>query len=278
MNTQLSETEQTFPDLLDVERVEEDTFRGWCHAALPLRAFGGQVAAQALVAAGRTVPESRRVHSLHSYFVRTGRTDLPIAYLVDRTRDGRSFATRRVTAVQRGEAIFTLSASFQEPEIGVEHQAPMPNVAPAVKLDLLEEDESPQSSAMLRASRMGIVLDIRLAGYDVGQPSQQLWVRTRDRLCDDPLLHVCALTYVSDLKLATTPALPHEANGSFQFTSLDHALWFHRDFRADEWLLFTQHSPTASSSRGLATGAFFTEDGRHVASVVQEVLLRPARA
>lgn len=262
-----------FADLLTLERVEDDIFRGRCHEGTPLRAFGGQVAAQALVAAGSTVAEPRRVHSLHSYFLRGGSTEEPIVYLVDRTRDGRSFSTRRVSAVQHGEVIFTLSASFQGPEDGVEHQARMP-VAPLPEGGPPEPPASPRTG---RTSTLGLVLDIREVPHDGDPADQRLWVRTRDKLDDDPLRHVCALTYISDLRLASTVALPHREGGPYALTSLDHALWFHRGFRADEWLLFAQHSPTASGARGLAMGSFFTEDGRQVATVVQEALIRPAK-
>lgn len=220
--------------------------------------------------------------SLHGYFLRPGRTDQPIVYNVDRTRDGSSFTTRRVTAKQNGEAIMALAASFQRPEAGGEHQRTMPPApAPDTVTDAAAEAVA-KASPSYRPHEVQLVLDMRYVGDiqaglpDEGRgPRQQLWIRSRDRLPDDPLLHVCALTYISDLNLARTANLPHRDNpGRLHVASLDHAVWFHRPFRADEWLLFDQESPTASSSRGLARGEFYTADGRLVASVMQEVLIR----
>ncbi|WUD78041.1 acyl-CoA thioesterase II [Streptomyces sp. NBC_00510] len=274
-----AETATSFTELLTLERLEENLYRGFCHAGMPPRAFGGQVAAQSLIAAGSTLPApDLLVHSLHGYFIRAGRTDRPIVYEVDRTRDGRSFATRRVVAIQDGEAIFSLSASFHRPEDSDEHQADAP-VAPGPEgLPELWE---------LRRARRGVsvfeaVLESRCVGDpdkglpSIGQgPRQQLWVRTRDALSGGPLLHACALTYFSDIRLLATAGLPYADHpGVRQAASLDHAVWFHRPFRADEWLLFAMESPTYASSRGLARGQFFTRDGRLVASVVQEGLYR----
>jgi acyl-CoA thioesterase II len=263
----------TIRDLLELERIEENLFRGWCHQGAPQRAFGGQVAAQALTAAGATVPEDRGVHSLHGYFIRPGRTDRPIVYEAERTRDGGSFTTRRVVAIQNGETIFSLSASFHRAEPSSEHQARMPEVS------------GPDDGATVLADTLPIrqtVIEIRYVGDprhglpDEGRgPRQRLWVRAKDSLPDSALAHVCALTYISDIRLAGTAQLAHrDEPGVPRFASLDHAVWFHRPFRADQWLLFDMVSPTYANSRGLARGEFFTADGRLVASVTQEVLIR----
>ncbi|MFC4602290.1 acyl-CoA thioesterase [Rhodococcus kronopolitis] len=272
-----------FVDLLRLETADDDTYLGRCHAAAPMRAFGGQVAAQALIAAGRTVAADRVAHSLHGYFIRGGRADRPIEYRVDRTRDGGSFTTRRVSAEQDGETIFSLSVSFQRQEDGADDQPSMP--------------EAPRPEGLTAAKHRWTnwfgsgppvqtsVLDLRFVDDstvplpDLGHgPRQQFWVRVRDELPDDTLLHMGALTYISDINLARTASLDR-GNGPMrrQIASLDHALWFHRPFRADRWLLFTQESPTASGGRGFARGQLYTEDGLLVASVAQEVLMREAR-
>jgi acyl-CoA thioesterase-2 len=283
----------TFVDLLELEVIDRDIFRGCTHAGAPMRTFGGQVAAQALVAAGKTAGE-RPVHSLHSYFLRPGSPAAPIIYLVDRVRDGGSFTTRRVDAVQYGETIFTLSASFKRPEEGREHQRPSPVVRPPEEsLDLYKAaDEAGESRG---DSMTRFVLELRgpdptsrfanshvapgsedaLGILDADIPRRRFWMRAADRLPDDPLLHVCALAYMSDLTLAGTATLLHEIPGpELMLASLDHAMWFHRPFRADEWLLFSVESPSSGDGRGLASGEFYTEDGRLVASVMQEALIR----
>jgi acyl-CoA thioesterase-2 len=287
----------TFVDLLELEEIDRDIFRGYTHAGAPLRTFGGQVAAQALVAAGRTAGD-RPVHSLHSYFLRPGRPTSPIIYLVDRVRDGGSFTTRRVDAVQYGETIFTLSASFKRHEEGRDHQRPMPTVrSPEESLDLYKAaDEAGDSRG---ESMTRLVLELRspdpttsFAGskvetdsadqaddspglLDEDIPRRRFWMRAADHLPDDPLLHVCALAYMSDLTLAGTATLRHDIPGDeLMLASLDHAMWFHRPFRADQWLLFSVESPSSGDGRGLASGEFYTEDGRLVASVMQEALIR----
>ncbi|MGW4896650.1 acyl-CoA thioesterase [Kitasatospora sp. NPDC004240] len=283
-----------FAELLRIEQLDENTFRGRCHAGAPMRAFGGQVAAQALTAAGRTLDPGRTVHSLHGYFLLPGDPSRPIHYEVDRVRDGFSYATRRVCAVQEGDrgrsTIFTLSASFKHPESGAERQRTMPAVPGPEELPdafaLLDPEDRDgfQQSAGFRT------LDLRFVPADApgvppavpGMPEQFVWLRTGSPLPgDDPLLHVCALTYLSDLTLASTAAL-HVQPNYFQRTepprmmlaSLDHAMWFHRPFRADEWLLFAQRSPSSSDGRGLALGEFYDRDGLLVASAVQEALVR----
>ncbi|SDD75055.1 acyl-CoA thioesterase-2 [Rhodococcus tukisamuensis] len=269
-----------FVELLTLEPLGADVYRGTCHSGSPMRAFGGQVAAQSLIAAGHTVGEERVAHSLHGYFIRGGRTDQPIEYHVDRTRDGGSFTTRRVTAEQDGKAIFSLSASFQVPEAGTDHQPTMPQVprpeeltADKHKWTAWFDDEPPVPA---------LVLDLRFVGDstvglpDVGNgPRQRFWVRVRDDLPDESLLHTCALTYISDVNLVRTVNLTRGTSSTpRQVASLDHAVWLHRPFRADEWLLFTQEVPNASGGRGLARGQIYSEDGVLVASVMQEALLR----
>jgi acyl-CoA thioesterase-2 len=271
--------------LLDLERIEQDIFRGVSPKAHWQRVFGGQVAGQALVAAGRTVDPERHVHSLHSYFIRPGDPAVPIVYQVDRVRDGRSFTTRRVTAIQHGRPIFALSASFQLDQPGVEHQLPMPDAPPPESLPTLDERYAgiPDDASFFR--RLPRPIEMR---YVDDPPWQQrakgprdgpmrVWMRAAGQLPDDPLLHVCVLTFASDLTLLNSLLMRHGlAVGMDKLTmaSLDHAMWFHRRFRADEWVLYVSSSPSASGSRGLAVGQFFAADGRHLVSVVQEGMIR----
>ncbi|WP_336159091.1 acyl-CoA thioesterase [Amycolatopsis sp. VC5-11] len=269
--------------LLDLEKIEENIYRGVSPAHSSVRVFGGQVAGQALVAAGRTVPEERRVHSLHAYFIRGGDPSVPIVYEVDRIRDGRSFTTRRVVAVQHGKAIFSLSASFQKDEPGIDHAETMPADVP----DPESLPTFPELTAGygLRFSEIPRPIDIRY----VGEPPwvtrttgerpthHRVWMRADGTLADNQLLHVCVLTYASDMTLLDSVLARHGVYWDVDKVlgaSLDHALWFHRPFRADEWFLYDSTSPSASGARGLATGRFFTRDGLHVATVVQEGLLR----
>ncbi|MEV4611238.1 acyl-CoA thioesterase II [Kitasatospora sp. NPDC049258] len=286
-------TVRPFADLLLLEELDENLFRGSCHAGAPMRAFGGQVAAQALTAAGRTVDPDRRVHSLHGYFLRPGDPQRPIVYQVDQVRDGRSYATRRVTAVQRGEAIFTLSASFKLPEHSGERQRTMPPVPGPEELpDPFTAWARADPEDFARATDFR-TLELRFIPAGTpglppeipGVPQQFVWLRTGTPLpAEDPLLQVCALTYLSDLTLASTTALhlqPHRFQRSepplITLASLDHAMWFHRPFRADRWLLFAQRSPSVSDGRGLALGEFYDRDGQLVASAVQETLVRERR-
>ena len=275
-------------DLLDLETLDVDLYRGVSPNEERIRVFGGQVAAQSLIAAGRTVADGRGVerpvHSLHAYFLRPGDPKIPILYQVDRIRDGRSFTTRRVAAMQRGEAIFHLSASFHVPEQGVAHQEPMPQVPDPETLPTMAEAiarNGEQTAVWLRRPQP---IDVRPVGEPMRTtpvetvprpPTHRMWLRADGRLPDDPLLHACLVAYASDMTLLDTVMLPHGLIWS-QGTqaSLDHAMWFHRPFRADEWLLYDQYSPTASGARGLATGTIFTRDGRLAVSVVQEGLLR----
>ncbi|MDP9239933.1 MAG: acyl-CoA thioesterase II [Actinomycetota bacterium] len=273
--------------LLDLEQIEQDIFRGRSPDVSLQRVFGGQVAGQALVAVGRSVPPERQAHSLHAYFLRPGDPSVPIVYLVDRIRDGRSFTTRRVVAVQHGKPIFNLSASFAVSEPGLDHQVPMPDVPGPEELPTLAERTAPYGDK-LPINRLPRPIDLRYVddppwvsrGSGPREPTARVWMRADGVLPDDPLVHVCALTYASDMTLLDSVLAAHglawhldEVVGA----SLDHAMWFHRPFRADEWLLYDCESPSAAGARGLATGRIFAADGRLVVSVVQEGLLRTRR-
>ena len=272
-------------DLLDLEQIELDIFRGRSPEEQVQRVFGGQVAGQALVAAGRTVPGDRPVHSLHAYFIRPGDPAVPLVYTVDRVRDGRSFTTRRVSAVQHGRPIFTLSASFHRCEPGPVHSDPMPEVPPPDEIPRTI-DRLEKLFGMLPAQFRESPIDLRSVGpltFEAERdPSLRttrnlVWLRVEGELPDDPLLHVCLMTYASDLTLLDSVLLGHGlswADGKTSGASLDHAMWFHRPFRADRWLLYAQESPVAAGARGLARGEVFTADGDLVVSVVQEGLIR----
>ncbi|MCU1679359.1 MAG: acyl-CoA thioesterase [Amycolatopsis sp.] len=270
--------------LLDLEKIEENIFRGVSPANSTVRVFGGQVAGQALVAAGRTVPEERKVHSLHAYFIRGGDPSVPIVYEVDRIRDGRSFTTRRVIGVQHGKAIFSLSASFQLVEPGIEHAEEMPDVPGPESLKTMAElvAEFPGDLGYRDRPRP---IDIRYVNAPPWEtrasgerPARnQVWMRADGSLPANDLLHVCVLTYASDMTLLDSVLARHGVYWGLDKVlgaSLDHALWFHRPFRADEWFLYDSGTPTASGARGLATGRFFAADGTLIATVVQEGLLR----
>ena len=274
--------------LLDLERIEDNIFRGVSPPESPVRVFGGQVAGQALVAAGRTVPPERKVHSLHAYFIRPGDPRVPIVYEVDRIRDGRSFTTRRVVAIQHGKAIFSLAASFQLPEQGLEHADAMPVVPPPEQLDDLASWVRRSGVTQSAVTRVRLPFDLRYVTPPVwsgvrerAQPGdhEQLWIRADGRLPDDGLLHVCVLAYASDLTLLSSVAAPHgrALDEGLMAASLDHAMWFHRPFPADQWVLCDCTSSTATGGRGLATAQFFSRDGRLVATAVQEGLLRILR-
>lgn len=272
---------------LDLERLDRDLFRGYSPDDGRPRVFGGQVAAQALVAAVRTV-EDRVVHSFHSYFLRPGDPKIPILYEVDRIRDGRSFHTRRVVAIQEGEAIFSLAASFQTEEEGYEHQAPMPPTPPPESVPPVDElvkraaaeTGDPIYRWLDRLERPIVVHD--LDPQDPRKPHQRtdphcLWMRARSALPDDPLLHQCVLTYASDLSLLDASLGQHALtwfDPKLQVASLDHTIWFHRRFRADEWMLYVTESPSTSGARGLNFGHVYTQAGTLVATVAQENLMR----
>jgi acyl-CoA thioesterase-2 len=271
--------------LLDLERIDEDIFRGISPQESWQRVFGGQVAGQALVAAGRTVGEGRYVHSMHSYFIRPGDPKIPIVYEVDRVRDGRSFTTRRVIAVQHGKAIFSLSASFQLEQDGFEHQTEMPDAPDPTSLPTFQERAQTSKTAMEFWAGRPRPIDVRYveaAPWERGGSGPrdgmfQVWMRVDGDLPDDPLLHACMLTFASDMTLLDAVlARQGLANnpGTVTMASLDHAMWFERPFRADNWLLYAQQSPSASGGRGLATGRFFTQAGSQVCSVVQEGMIR----
>ena len=278
--------------LLDLEEIEENIFRGRSPDEDRQRVFGGQVAGQALIAAGRTVRHGR-VHSLHAYFLRPGDTQVPIVYEVDRIRDGHSFTTRRVVGVQHGKAIFNLAASFHADEPGIEHQLPMPEGMP-------DPESLPTVMEMMQPhrERLGEVgdwwlrpraIDARYVQPAVPAPLreggavpgvQRVWIRADGELPDDPLLHACVVAYASDMTLLDTTLLPHGLSwnsGVAMGASLDHAMWFHAPFRADEWLLYDQDTPAASGARAFARGSIFTADGRLAVSVAQEGLVRTVR-
>ena len=281
--------DQRLADLLQqfaLERLEVNLFRGESRDIGSPQVFGGQVLGQALMAAYSTI-EGRVVHSLHAYFLRRGDFNQPIVYQVDRSRDGQSFSSRRVIAIQNGEQIFTFSASFQEPEDGLDHQVEMPKVPPPESLadsrhppaDVLERLPEKVRSFLLRERPFELR---RVEPIDVYQaqsapPVQNVWLRAVDRLPDDDRLHRSLLAYVSDYNLLATATLPHAVgvlDGGLITASLDHAMWFHRPFRVDDWLLYSMDSPSASGARGFTRGSVYTRGGTLVASAAQEGLMR----
>ena len=272
--------------LLELERLEINLFRGASRDIGAPQVFGGQVLGQALVAATRTV-ENRVVHSLHAYFLRPGDFNAPIVYEVDRSRDGMSFSNRRVIAIQHGHQIFNMAASFQTVEPGVEHQIPMPKVPPPEDLP----DQAEQIRAMLdripersqRFFRQERPFEFRIARAQdyfkprPMEPIKQLWFRAVDRVPDDDGLHAALLAYVSDFHLLDTALMPHGLSPMYdklRMASIDHAMWFHRPARIDEWLLYSMDGPSTSGARGFSRGSVFTRDGRLVASTAQEGLVR----
>ena len=273
--------------LLDLEPLEVNIYRGQNRDIGTGRVFGGQVFAQALVAARRTVDGAREAHSVHGYFILPGDLEVPIVYFVDRLRDGTSFTTRRVTAIQHGRAIFNLSVSFHIDETGVEHQEPMPSAPPAeqlvTELDLIRALESripPSRRTVLTQDRP---IDFRpVVPLDPFNPKpltpvRHVWFKAYGELPDDPLLHQAVLAYASDHGLLGTALLPHGLSlwsPGMQLASLDHSLWMHRSFRVDEWLLYAMDSPVAAGARGFVRGSIYSRDGALVASVAQEGLMR----
>jgi acyl-CoA thioesterase-2 len=278
-------------DLLELEQLEVNLYRGRQPDTALQRVFGGQVAAQALRAACATIEDDLSVHSLHSYFLRPGDPSVPIVYDVERIRDGRSFATRRSMARQHGKPIFYLTASFHIHEEGFEHQDVMPVVPPPEaclsfgdlyrKITGRPDDDSWE--------REWAALDVRHAGdsrpggalEDPDAPARtRIWIKASDTVGDDSVINTCVLTYASDLTLLGASLVPHGiliTSPKVQPASLDHSMWFHRPVRADDWLLYDQHSPSASGARGFAVGRVFARDGRLVASMAQEGLIRPVK-
>jgi acyl-CoA thioesterase-2 len=272
--------------LLKLERVEDHIFRGESRDLGGARVFGGQVVGQALTAASYTV-QGREVHSLHAYFLVAGDVNAPIIYEVDVARDGKSFSNRRVVAIQHGQPIFNMTVSFQVPERGLEHSAPMPQV-PGPE-GLADARELPEEMLLKVPEKMRRFLTherpfhvrpvepIQIIAPPPAPAVRHIWIKTIDALPDDADLHRNVLAYVSDYQLVATATMPHGihfAEGNVQMASLDHAMWFHRPFRVDDWLLYVMESPNASGGRGLALGKFFTRDGRLVASTAQEGVIR----
>jgi acyl-CoA thioesterase-2 len=278
----MSESLDSLLRLLDLETIEVNVYRGTHPVEERQRTFGGQVAAQALMAAGRTV-NGARVHSLHSYFLRPGDTSTPILYEVDAIRDGKSFTTRRVVAIQHGKAIYNMQASFHNAEQGIEHQiampdAPAPETLPTIAERLQSEfghvDEWFQHPHPIDQRYIG---ELPWSSTRSQDPRQRLWVKADGVVPDDPLLHACVVTYASDLSLLDAVLKPHSIrwdDGNYMVASLDHCMWFHHDLRADEWLLYDTESPVAADGRGLARGFLFSRDGELKVSLVQEGLLR----
>jgi acyl-CoA thioesterase-2 len=277
-------------DLLNLEQIEENLFRGYSKTVGSANVFGGQVLAQALSAAINTVPEDRHVHSLHSYFILPGNLDIPIIFQVDRIRDGGSFTTRRVKAIQQGREIFLMSASFQSDEIGFDHQIAMPKVQEPEQLvswkDLAKHfgEFLPQNMYdFLNLDRPIEFRPVELynpAVPEKREPFRHIWMKSIGEMPENPKFHPLVLAYASDYNLLTSALLPHGKEGSIpklQLASLDHAMWFYRPFRMDDWLLYAIDSPSASNSRGFTRGNIFTRDGKLVASVAQEGLMRPRK-
>jgi acyl-CoA thioesterase II len=276
--------------ILDLEKIEHNIYRGSSPQVGWQRVFGGLVIAQALVAAARTV-EDRTPHSLHAYFILPGDPSVPIVYEVDRIRDGTSFTTRRCTAIQHGRAIFALSASFQIAEQGLDHHVAMPQVPPPESLPSEAELHDRYAKVLPESMRRYFSRErpIELRPVDLTryysthkplEPMQNIWVRANGRLPDDPAVHRSVLAYLSDMTLLDTALIAHGRSifeQDLQLASLDHSLWFHRPFRADEWLLYAQDSPNTSGARGLTRGLIYSRDGRLIASVAQEGLIREKR-
>lgn len=272
-------------DQLTLEQIELDLFRGESRDLGGRMVFGGQVLGQALMAATRTVDPAFRAHSLHAYFLRPGDKTRPIVYEVDRIRDGKSFMTRRVVAIQHGRPIFALSASYQLPEEGITHQVPMPEV-PAPET-LPTEAQTRQARSQTNPDQQNLTylqtrpLEIRLIPAQqlppAPLPQKMIWMRAQGEPPADPGLHRCLLAYASDFNLLGTALLPHGLSfrqPNLQGASIDHALWFHREFRMDDWLLYAMESPSASNARGFSRGSIFNQQGQLVASVAQEGLMR----
>jgi len=270
-------------EILDLEQLEVNIYRGRVfspESGYFQRTFGGHVAGQSLVSAVRTVDPHYQVHSLHGYFLRPGDATEPTVFIVERIRDGGSFATRRVNAIQHGETIFSMAASFQTDQEGIHHQDPMPAAPPPDGLPGLNSIKAFDEAGFRQFEEW----DVRVVPRELLEPTpgkasqQQVWFRHRDPLPDDTVLHICALAYMSDLTLLGSAQVNHlDVREHLQVASLDHAMWFMRAFRADEWLLYDQSSPSASGGRSLCQGKIFTQTGEMVAAVMQEGLTRYKR-
>ena len=265
---------------LDLDALDRDLFLGDPGKGEG-RLFGGMVAAQCVMAAGRTVPSERRLHSLHSYFLRPGRHDQPIRMVVERIRDGRSFTTRRVQAYQAGEAIFSMSASFALPEEGISHQDAMPETPPPEGLPEWEETRARMLGVPKRSLTHSNAVELRMvdpppfAPGEISPAYQRSWMRVCGTLPEDPLVHTALLVYATDRTLLMTAARPHGLSwGRRMSASLDHTVWIHRPVRFDDWIFFVSESPVAHSARGLIFGALYASDGNRLASVAQEGLIR----
>lgn len=282
-------------DLLDLERIEENIFRGQSYKTPWGAVYGGQVLAQAFHAAAQTVPEERVGHSMHGYFILKGDINLPIIYEVDQIRDGGSFTTRRVVAIQKGRPIFNMSASFQLRQEGFEHQFDMPNVPPPegllndTQLAETRKEKIPEAFKLYRQNRPIELRPVERYNYGMadddpsppGAPTRHVWMKAKGTISKPMSFHQSVLAYASDTNLLGTALLPHRHKisgfGDLHLASLDHAMWFHREFSMDEWLLYALDSPSASNSRGFCRGNVFNQQGVLVASVVQEGLIRKRR-
>ena len=276
---------------LQLEKLDENLYRTAHANEGHFRVYGGQVLAQALLSASRTVPDDRPVHSLHAYFLRPGDLKHPILFQVDRIRDGRSFTTRRVVAIQHGRAILNMSASFQVVEDGLSHQAPMPNVPPPEdclsRRDMAEYFRGRVADELLDRFTRDFAIDLRYADVNSvfapspTEPAAAVWFRLNCELPENYPLQSHLLAYASDMTLLQTALRPHGQSlfdPNLQIASLDHAMWFHRSFRMDQWLLYAQDSPSTSCARGLSRGSIYTRDGILVASAAQEGLMRLHKA
>ena len=283
MDRRLADLQQQF----ELERLEVNLFRGQSRDTGSPQVFGGQVLGQALKAASATIDDGRVCHSLHAYFLRRGDFSKPIVYSVDRSRDGGSFSARRVLAIQDGEQIFTCSASFQQPEPGLEYQAGMPKVPPPEELKPFTKPPPEMLAKLPDKLRRWLEIERPFEFRPVQQynplapvacePVRQIWMRAVDKLPDDDALHRCLLAYISDYWLLDTSTMPHGSSflrGNLVMASIDHAIWFHRPARVDDWLLYSLDSPSSSGARGFARGSFYSRNGTLVASTAQEGLIR----
>jgi acyl-CoA thioesterase-2 len=270
---------QELISILDIEMLEENLYRGSHPLDKKGRLYGGQIMAQAVIAAGRTVPDDRPPHSLHGYFLRPGDAKIPVVFSVDRIRDGRSFTTRRIAAIQHGKAIFSMDISFQVVEAGLSHQSVMPAFEPPAEHRITEN--------MLKDSFVTYMMEYKQRLKEAPMPAKQhCWFRTNGAVDaaptqgDDALLHAALLTYQSDDALLSTARLPHRGNfkrENMQSASLDHAMWFHQQARADQWIMYALDAPESSAGRGYNRGSMFTADGTLIASTMQESLMRLLR-